>query len=90
MNLSIANISQTRKAGKSAVMTESDPERIKPEQPPGPRDKSVLFCESCYRYDKHIPVKIAPVFKILLVIITAGLALIFWPKRCSCCGSVRF
>lgn len=71
-------------------MTQSEPERIKPEQPTGPRDKSVLFCESCYRYDKHIPVKVASVFKILLVIWTAGLALIFWPKRCSCCGSVRF
>lgn len=90
MSSSVANISQSGKAGKSAVMTDSETERIKPEQPPGPRDKSVLFCESCYRYDKHIPVKVSPIFKLLLVIGTAGLALIFWPKRCSCCGSVRF
>lgn len=61
-----------------------------PEKSPETKDRMVLFCESCYRYDKHIAVKVPTVFKLVLVLLTFGLALIFWPKRCSCCGSIRF
>jgi len=54
------------------------------------RDKSVLFCEQCFRYDRHVPVKVSTVVRLSLIVLTCGLALIFWPKRCCCCGSTRF
>jgi|GEM_PF-2664574 len=48
------------------------------------------FCEQCYRYDHHSPVKVALPIKVVLVVMTLGLALLFWPTRCVCCGSIRF
>lgn len=53
-------------------------------------DSTQKFCEQCYRYDYHSPVKVGFAMKVTLVVLTAGLALIFWPTRCKCCGSVRF
>lgn len=88
MSRIVSSVSRTGKAGKSVTMPElSSPE---PGKSSGTKDRMVLFCEQCYRYDKHIAIKVGPVFKVLLVILTFGLALIFWPKRCSCCGSIRF
>jgi hypothetical protein len=81
-------VTQLHRAAEEKTMTEQSEKRSA--KTVGTRDKTVLFCEQCYRYDKHIPVKIGPVFRILVVIGTLGLALIFWPKRCSCCGSLRF
>jgi hypothetical protein len=88
MNKMVRSVSYTGKAGKSVIMPEETTSG--PEKSSGSKDRLVLFCEQCYRYDKHIPVKIGPVFKLLAIIFTFGLALIFWPKRCSCCGSIRF
>jgi hypothetical protein len=88
MNQMLQKVSHPGKAGKFEIMSESS--STKPEKSSGTKDRLVLFCEQCYRYDKHIPVKVSSVFRILLIIFTFGLALIFWPKRCSCCGSIRF
>jgi len=82
------SVTQLKRAAEETIMSEQHEQRSA--KAAGARDKTVLFCEQCYRYDKHIPVRIGPVFRILLVIATLGLALIFWPKRCSCCGSLRF
>ncbi|MBL8852999.1 MAG: hypothetical protein JNK57_03405 [Planctomycetaceae bacterium] len=88
MNKLISRVSHTGEAGKSTTMSEQiSPE---PKKSSETKDRMVLFCEQCYRYDKHIAVKVSLVIKILLVVLTLGLALIFWPKRCSCCGSIRF
>lgn len=82
------SVTQLKRAAEEKTMSEQYEKRSA--KAAGPRDKSVLFCEQCYRYDKHIPVKVGAVFRVLLVLVTLGLALIFWPKRCSCCGSMRF
>lgn len=88
MNKIARNVSPPGKAGKFEIMPEPSP--TESEKASGTADRMVLFCEECYRYDKHIPVKTWFVFKAVIVILTLGLALIFWPKRCSCCGSIRF
>lgn len=88
MNKIVRDVSHPGKAGKFEIM--SEPSSTEPSKSSAGSDRMVLFCEQCYRYDKHIPVKVWFVFKITVIVLTLGLALIFWPKRCSCCGSIRF
>lgn len=80
--------SRITRAEKEALMSKPSSER--PAKPSSSKDRSVLFCEQCYRYDKHIPVRVSFGLKVVLIVATFGLALVFWPKRCSCCGSMRF
>lgn len=48
------------------------------------------FCVQCYRYDYHKPVKVTVVAKVLVIIFTLGIAALFWPSRCVCCGTMRY
>ena len=48
-----------------------------------------LFCKQCYRKDEHAQLRCSISLKAVLIIITFGLAWVFWPKRCLCCGKIR-
>ncbi len=52
-------------------------------------EKKMLFCKQCFRKDIHNHVHYPGVAKAFLVVASLGLFLLFRPKRCVCCGTVR-
>jgi len=49
-----------------------------------------LFCKSCFRMDVHSPVKFSALIRGILLVVSLGLIIFFWPKKCICCGKVRY
>jgi hypothetical protein len=47
------------------------------------------YCYGCQRSDLHVPLRLNRRVTVLLVLLTLGLAILFWPYRCVTCGSVR-
>jgi hypothetical protein len=52
-------------------------------------ERKVCYCNSCWRNEYHSPVRVDWFSRVLIVLLTLGLAVVLWPYRCQCCGQLR-
>ena len=54
------------------------------------RARGKRFCRSCNRHEAHNKIPFSLPAYVVLVYVTLGLVLLLHPRRCTCCGKVRF
>ena len=52
-------------------------------------EEKFCFCSSCWRDEYHQPVQFDAFTRLVLIVMTFGLAAYLWPYRCRTCGNVR-
>lgn len=49
-----------------------------------------MYCSSCFREEPHKYVRLPKYVRGTFLILTLGLGYFILPKRCTCCGKVRY
>ena len=61
-----------------------------PSLAPSMNTRGHYYCHFCWRVERHRYVPAPRLAIWTLGALTLGIALVFWPYRCECCGRVRF